>query len=94
MATAKNTTPLIALLRAFQDDAERTAFAEEAGTTVSYLYSLAGCHRGQRGPSAALALGIEDASVAWNEKTQGRIPKITVREIATMCAVVGLQPTA
>ena len=87
-ATAKNVSPLMALLRACRDDAERTAFADMAGTTVGYLYALAGCHRGQ--PRAALAVGIEDASIVFNKQTGGRIPIVSVREIATMCAVSGL----
>jgi hypothetical protein len=88
MATAKNASPLTALLRACKDDDERCAFAEMAGTTVNYLYALAGCHRGQ--PRAGLAVGIEDASVILNRQTKGRTPIVTVREIATMCAVSGL----
>lgn len=88
MTIAKHTSPLMALLRACNDDAERTLFAAQAGTTVNYLYALAGCHRGQ--PRAALAVGIEDASVAFNKSTAGRIPVVTVREIATMCALVGM----
>lgn len=88
MATAKNASPLTALLRACKDDTERQAFAEMAGTTVNYLYALAGCHRDQ--PRAALAVGIEDASFVFHKQTNGRIPIVTVREIATMCAVAGL----
>lgn len=94
MATAKNTTPLMSVLRSFESDAERQRFAELAGTTVNYLYALAGCHRGQRGPSAALAIGIEDASVIVNRETRGRIPIVTVREIASMCAIAGLPSSA
>lgn len=78
----------MALLRAFENDTEREAFAVEAGTTVNYLYALAGCHRGQ--PRAGLAVGIEDASYRWNNVTRGRVPIVTVREIATMCALAGL----
>lgn len=91
MTALKPTSPLGTLLRACQNDAERRAFAEQAGTTVNYLYALAGCHRGQRGPSAALAIGIEDASRDFHWRTKGRIPVVSVREIATMCAVAGLQ---
>lgn len=91
MTTAKHTSPLMALLRACTDDAERTLFAAQAGTTVNYLYALAGCHRGQ--PRAALAVGIEDASRLFNTRTAGRIPIVTVREIATMCAIAGLTDT-
>lgn len=91
MATAKNTTPLMTLLRALTDE-ERTAFAAEAGTTVNYLYALAGCHRGQ--PRAALAVGIEDASRSWHTKSGGRTPLVTIREIATMCAIAGLPADA
>jgi hypothetical protein len=65
----------MALLRAFENDTEREAFAVEAGTTVNYLYALAGCHRGQ--PRAGLAVGIEDASYRWNNVTRGRMPIVS-----------------
>lgn len=91
MAKTKTPTPLMSLLRACKDDAEREAFAKEARTTVNYLYALAGCHRGsEQGPRSVLALAIEDASVKFHKETQGRIPVVTVRELATMCAIAGL----
>jgi hypothetical protein len=83
-------TPLMALLRACKDDAERHAFADLAGTTVNYLYALAGCHRGQ--PRVGLAFGIEDASREFHRKTKGRkvpVPVVTARELSSMCATTG-----
>lgn len=77
----------MSLLRACDGDPERQAFADLAGTTVNYLYALAGCHRGQ--PRAHLAVSIEDASRVFHMRTAGRIPVVTVREIATMCAARG-----
>lgn len=82
-------TPLLGLLRACESEAERAAFAAAAGTDVNYLYALAGCHRQQ--PKAALAVAIEDASRAFNKTTKGRIPIVTVRELASMCMVAGLK---
>lgn len=80
----------MALLRACESEAEREQFASLAGTTVNYLYALAGCHRGQ--PRAGLAVGIEDASRVFHQRTAGRIPIIGMREIATMCALQGFDP--
>lgn len=91
MAKPEDTTPLMALLRAFENEAEHAEFAAEAGTTSNYLYALAGCHRGQ--PKVGLALAIEDASVKFHVKTNGRIPLITVRDLATMCSTVGFCDT-
>lgn len=88
MATAKTSTPLMAVLRACESDDERQALAEFAGTTVNYLYALAGCHRGQ--PRVGLAVGIASATREFNRRTDGRIPAISVEDIATMCAVHGL----
>lgn len=84
---SENVTPLLALLRECSAD-ERESLAAQAGTTVNYLYSLAGCHRGT--PNATLAVGIEDASKDMNRQTKGRTRVVTVRELATMCQVQGL----
>ena len=77
-------TPLLELLRAC-DDNERTALADMAGTEVNYLYSLAGCHRGQ--PKLKLGLAIAQASVRLNRMTHGRTPVVTPDQLATMCDV-------
>lgn len=82
-----HTTPLLALLRECSPD-ERQQLATLAGTTVNYLYSLAGCHRAM--PNAKLALDIEDASRKLHESTSCRTPIVTVRELATMCSLQGL----
>lgn len=81
-------TPLLALLRECSAE-ERERLAQDAGTTVNYLYSLAGCHRGT--PNATLAVGIEDASRRLSKETRGRTRVVTVRELATMCQVQGLK---
>lgn len=81
-------TPLSDLLRlATPTERERVALLA-GGTTVNYLYQVAGCHRPR--PSADFAVQLSDASVTMNRETKGRLPIITVREIATMCAVNGL----
>ena len=82
------TTALSVLLRACTDD-EREWLADNARTTVGYLYQLAGCHRGRNGPGAALALSIEDLSTQLNRLTKGRVPVVTVRELASMCSLGG-----
>lgn len=87
-ASEERVTPLMALMRACVDDAERTLFAQRAGTTVNYLYALAGCHRGQ--PRVGLAVAIEDASKWLKRRTRGRTPIVTVRQLALMCATSGL----
>lgn len=80
-------TCLLTLLRACTAQ-ERASLAALAGTTVNYLYSAAGCSRAQM--RVGLALSIEDASRILHERTQGRTPIVTAREIATMCQTHGL----
>lgn len=80
-------TPLLTLLRACTDE-EQARLADLAGTTVNYLYSLAGCHRGQ--PKLKLGLEIAKASRVLHEESKGRTPIVTAEELATMCEVAGL----
>lgn len=81
------TTPLLDFLRAASPE-ERTRAAALAGTSVSYLYQLATCARPKA--SAALAVGIEDATRTMHTETGGRLPIVDVRTLATMCALRGL----
>jgi hypothetical protein len=83
MRTTNPKTPLLALLRLLTDE-QRAAFATDAGTTVSYLYALAGCQRQSAGSS--LALAIEAASERLNKATRGKTPVVSMRALATMCA--------
>jgi len=80
MAKTPSTHPILALLRACKNDEERQAFAADATTTVNYLYALAGAHRKQ--PRLDKALAIEQASIDWHVKTNGRIPLISIQELA------------
>lgn len=83
-------TPLLALLRQMTGE-QREQFAKDAGTPVSYLYSLASCQRAAC--SAALALDIENASRLMAERTagsEGATPIVTMQTLATMCTL----PTA
>lgn len=80
-------TPLLALLRACTD-AERSRLAALSGTEVNYLYSLAGCHRGQ--PKLKLGLDIAKASQVLHEETHGRTPVVSAEQLSTMCDVAGL----
>lgn len=82
MRNTPPTTPLLALLRDLGTDAKRQEFATEAGTTVAYLYQLAGCNR--RSCRADLAAKIAAASVTISKKYG--TPAITVEVLATMCA--------
>lgn len=81
-------TPLAGLLRACSQE-DRQLLATRAGTSVNYLYSLAGCHRER--VSAALALAIEDASRELHAASGGAHPIVTIRELATMCAIAGFE---
>lgn len=76
-------TPLAAWMRNASPE-QRERLAALAGTTVNYLWQIATC---RRMPNAALALGIEDGTRAMRTK---KLPIVTVRDIATMCALEGL----
>lgn len=77
-------TPLLGLLRSLTP-AQREQLARDAGTSVSYLYSLGSCQRSTCGSS--LALQIEKASGQMAERTAGLTPVVTMGEMATMCAL-------
>lgn len=79
-------TPLLALLRALTPD-QRQELADEAGTSVSYLYALGSCQRGACG--SVLASGIERASRTMHKQTKGETPVVTVEQLATMCSGQG-----
>lgn len=76
-------TPLLDILRQLDSAAKRKEFADLAGTSVAYLYQLAGCAR--RSCRTLLAKGIADASVVMNERYG--TPVLTMSEVATMCAL-------
>jgi hypothetical protein len=80
-------TPLANILRLSTDE-QRTFLATTAGTTVNYLYSLAGCHREKL--SAQLAFAIEDASQLLHDQTGGDIPVVTARQLTSMCSLRGM----
>lgn len=84
-------TPLANILRLSTDE-QRTFLAETAGTTVNYLYSLAGCHREKL--SAKLAFAIEDASRQLSDKTGGDIPPVSARQLTSMCSLRGMDDVA
>lgn len=80
-------TPLAEWLR-MASGAQRERCARLAGSSVSYLYSLAGGHRRQI--SARLAFQIEDATKRLARDTRGRLPVVTARELAFMHDLAGL----
>lgn len=75
-------TPLATYLRAATPD-ERSRTASLAGTTVAYLYQLAGCHRTR--PAALLALSLERATHDVAADSAGRLAGITAMRLSTMC---------
>lgn len=81
----KNTpaTPLLALLRALENDERRDEFARLAGTSRLYLYQLATCKR--QSCRTPLAIAIAKASDAM-AKRYGT-PKIDVATLGTMCPI-------
>lgn len=74
-------TPLAEWLR-MATATQRQRCAALAGTSASYLYSLAGGHRQQI--SARLAFQLEDATKRLARDTRGRLPVVTARELAFM----------
>lgn len=74
-------TPLIALLRALDDD-QRDLLAEWSDTSLSYLYALGSCSRKQCRVNKALQ--IQEATKRLNELYG--TPVVTIEELATMCA--------
>lgn len=79
--TSKCETPLLEVLRQLGSDARRTEFAAAAGTSVNYLYQLAGCNR--RTCGAHLAKRIADASCEMALRYGS--DELTMEQIATMC---------
>ena len=78
-------TPLLTALRACTVP-EQHEWAALAGTKRNYLYQLALCTDGRQA-RVRLAKAIADASVQMHVKTLGRVPKVTMEELATMCAI-------
>lgn len=77
-------TPLLALLRDLTPE-RRAEFAMLAGTTVEYLYQLAGCNRGAC--RSLLAKRIADASEVLAQ-CYGT-PSVSMEVLATMCVLPG-----
>ncbi|MFN7817841.1 MAG: hypothetical protein ACK5OQ_16550 [Burkholderiales bacterium] len=77
----KRTTPLARWLSDASPD-QRDRLASIAGTSQNYIYQLAAC---MREPKVGLAFRIEDATREIGPFT------VTAREMATMCALDGLE---
>lgn len=84
MNTTTKTTPLAEWLRAAAPE-QRARLADLAGTSVNYLYQLAGCSRKE--PKARLALAIESATIKLYQESNGFLPVITARTMAAMCCI-------
>lgn len=72
-------TKLSEFLRASSAD-ERERCARKAGTSVAYLYQLAGLHR--TNPGVEIALGIEQATAELHRESDGRLPVVTMKDLA------------
>ena len=77
-----DTTPLLNVLRACTTE-EQCEFAELARTTRNYLYQIATL---RRSPGVALAKRICDASNRLHVLSLGRIPKISIDQLAAMAS--------
>ena len=87
---ARNTgldTPMLALLRQCTAE-QREQLAQAVPTSVNYLYAIAGCHR--KKISVQMACAIEQGTRTLHAQTKGATPIVTALQIATMCAVAGL----
>ena len=86
MRTNEPKTPLLALMRALTPD-ERLWLADHAGTSVAYLYGLAGCQRRSCRSSLALKIveGVEILRDQRPSKMRREIPDISMEVLATMC---------
>lgn len=79
--TMSNTTKLADFLRAATPE-EREQCATKAGTSVQYLYQLAGLHR--TNPGVQIAVGIERATTEMSRESDGRLPVVTALDLAEM----------
>lgn len=77
-----HTTPLLEVLRRCSTK-EQNEMAGWAGTTRNYLYQLATCQR--KTPNVRMALGIIKAINKMHARSLGRVPKITIEQLAEMC---------
>ncbi len=75
-------TPLLAVLRAMTPD-QREEFALMAGTSVSYLYQIAGCNR--KSCRAKLTKSIADAAAYMHKRYD--TPLISADTLITMCSL-------
>ena len=76
-------TPLLHALRCCTVP-EQHQWAKLAETSRNYLYQLATC---ERRAGLGTALRIVEASKQMHVLTTGRVPKITLAELASMCPV-------
>lgn len=79
---ARRDNPLANWLRAASAD-QRERAATLAGTTVNYLYQIAG---GNREPLVNLAFGIEDATRRVWAESDGSLPIVSAQELALIYA--------
>lgn len=77
-----HTTPLLEVLRRCSIP-EQVEIAGGAGTTRNYLYQLATCQR--LTPNVRMALQIVQSINRMHARTLGRVPKITIEQLAEMC---------
>lgn len=88
MSTKKtpNSNPMAEWLRLASAE-QRERCASLAGTSVNYLYQIAGL---RREPKVGMGVLIEDATTTLHEESMGLLPVVTARDLATMHATEGL----
>ena len=64
-------------------ESERERLAKGAGTTVPYLYAIAGGHRD---PKIETIAAIERSSITISKRSKGRLPILPRTEISPACA--------
>lgn len=62
---------------------ERDRLAAAAGTSTSYLYTIAGGHRHAKIETVA---AIERASTTMSKRSRGRLPIVPRSDLASTCA--------
>lgn len=75
-------TPLLEVLRRCTPE-EQNEIAAHAQTSRNYLYQIATCHRETTNLRKGVA--IVEAVNRLHVRSLGRIPKVTIEELAYMC---------
>lgn len=85
---AKIETPLLAFIRAIGTMEMKRRFAEECGTTLEYMYQIAG--QAEPNPRLRLAMAIKERSAAWARTVRHR--GLTFEDLLVPATVVEDEP--